>query len=213
MGRHGKGKSKADSFTLNANPLEAIQNSIWQRMHQRGDLSRRFICDVNLGDAWEGYSLERVFPPKSWTPQDLREIKRDYRKILSILILIDWQGFRTMMFRSQFFRQEDRKDANLPFTIDQLGFLGSARKPFFDCQHAFTPAIIEYHECKHIQTIESPTRLPFVERRERMGIGSYGEVLKVSIARGFYQDKSQKTVIGNWSEVFQTLSVKPVAAI
>ncbi len=189
----GNRKPKGAGPTID--PIHAIQKSILQKMKRKDKQSNRsyaFILEADLRDAWEGHTLASIFPFQSWNDEERQEIRKDYRKTLSILIVMDWQGLRTGLFRSSFLREPGRKDEKLPFHISQLEFLGSAAHLFEDWQHAFTPAIIEVYDREHKQIIGSHQRLPFESQGDCIGSGSYGTVWKRSIARGCYHDKSQK---------------------
>lgn len=165
------GKKKAPE----PKPLLDVQEAIQRKMHWR-KTHREFICKYDLDQIWADYSLTQIFP--NFTPQERESIRKDYMRVLSILIYIDWNGLSR--FRPLFLRENGRDDAHLPFT--DLAFLAGSKDLFSFHQHAFKPVVIEEHNERHIQEISEEHRLPFTEEPELVGNGGYGSVTKRVIA-------------------------------
>ena len=160
-------------------PLAPIQYAILQRMHrpEKGD-SNMFICDHELREVWEHYDLRPIFPTGSWSDADRRQIRKEYLKILSILILTKLLNLN--QFRKHFF-EPDRNDTSLPL-LGKQSFLGSSAKLFQQWQYAFIPVVIKECDKMYVQEVKSEERLPFMENPSEIGSGGFGTVSKVFIA-------------------------------
>ena len=165
-------------------PLAPIQHAILQRMHrpEKGD-SNMFICDHELREVWEHYDLRPIFPTGSWSDEDRRQIRKEFLKILSILILTKWLDLKLLyQFRIHFFTRSDRNDTSLPLLGNQLTFLGRSAYLFQHWQYAFIPVIIKECDKMYVQEVKSEERLPFMENSLEIGSGGFGIVSKVLIA-------------------------------
>lgn len=168
----------------NLDPLAPIQHSILQMMHrpEKGD-SNMFITYHELREVWEHYDLRLIFPTHSWSDADLWQIRKEYLKTLSILILTKWLDLNQLyQFRVHFFRRPDRNDASLPLLGDQSTFLGRSEYLFQQLQYAFIPVVIKECDKMYVQEVKSEERLPFMENSSEIGSGGFGIVSKVFIA-------------------------------
>ena len=170
-----------------------IQERIRKRMHHRLDPSRSFISEIELRNAWGTFNFRELFPRRTWSDDDIDLIQDRYLKVLSILILVNWPSVceqEKSGFRLEFIRSLGRSDKCLPFTSQQLCFLGRFETPFLLQQQSFCPVIIEEHERSFVQRIKSDQRLPFTEDSRFVGIGGFGEVREVNIAPRCFRDKA-----------------------
>ena len=168
MGKRGRKKANR--------PLLDIQDDINRTMH-RQRTPHMFICKHDLDQVWADHSLNDLFP--NLTRDEQRLIRRDYLRVLSILVHAGWTDLSR--FRPLFLREAGRDDAHLPF--GDLTFLGNFGPTISFHQHAFKPVVIEEHNRRYIQGVSPERRLPFTEEPEPMGKGGYGSVTKRVIAR------------------------------
>ena len=179
MAKNGK-KKATHSVLANQDEIDRtvldIQNAIRRSMYLQKDMAHMFICKHDLRLLWADCPLQSIFP--SFSPGERQSIRQDYICVLSILIYIAWSDWNR--FRPLFLKQPGRKDADLPF--QDLDFLGTSEQMFSSYQYAFTPVVIEEHNQKHIQEIQTEYRLPFINDPEDMRMGGYGSVTKRVIA-------------------------------
>ena len=170
----------------------SIQEAIHQKMHHNQNPSKAFITDSELRTVWNEYTLSTIFPNQRWTIEQWRRIRTEYLKVLSILILIDWTPLAEN-FRALFFMYPDRNDAHLPFSKDQLSFLGLSALNFFHSQFAFLPVVIQDLDEMFVHNLKPLERLPFIEEACDIGSGGFGDVTKVVIApRCLLKNKSSE---------------------
>ena len=150
-------------------------------MHHTQDPSKMFISDSELRAVWQEYLLSTIFPAQRWTPEQWQQIRKDYLKVLSILIWIDWTPIAEN-FRAVFFMHPDRSDANLPFSMDKLSFLTGSALAFFQSQFAFLPIIIQEKDEMYVHELKPFERLPFTGEACEFASGGFGLITKVVIA-------------------------------
>ena len=183
--RRGRGEGRAKS------PVELMHDEIMGKMHRKQQPSDMFICEHDLRNAWNDHSLEQIFPARSFNGNQRKEIMDKYLRVLSILILIDWRGLPGL-FRLHFLSRNDRADANLPFSMEKLSFLGNSAWTFEHNQFAFMPEVIREMGERYVQRVDPSRRLPFIEKPTPMGTGGYGAVTKVHIAPHHLSDEANK---------------------
>lgn len=142
----------------------------------------RIITKEDLHSFWQQPNRKRFLEENDWF--DGKEAKsEDFLKIVSTLILARFSGWDR--FKELFVDFPGRRDANLPFTKDDLkqnSFLGMADGEHFnDHQWVFCPLVIKARS--KIYTLEPGRRLPFIEELDFIGHGATSEVFRTSIAR------------------------------
>ena len=152
---------------------------------QRDLAGEPFVCDHELGEAWDQNRLLDLVSHIS-SRSDLDFIRHNLVKILSILVSIRWD--RWSDFEKHFLRHKvdgrfDRLDANLP--LADCSFLDDSGYDFKTNQYTFLPIRIEQGQN---QEFSPERRLPFVHSSAIIGKGGFGEVTRCTIARGHFLD-------------------------
>jgi hypothetical protein len=159
-----------------------------ESMYNREIEGEEFIPQKALRDIWRN-RLHEFLSILGCRPndQDLRYIRDNLLKILSILVAIEWTEWNK--FHNIFLvRVEDsfprRSDESIPFPLNDLqddSFLGRRMGgKFWKEQSAFIPIVIEEGLDKEYPARK---RLPFIySERKHLGTGSYGSVTKEVIA-------------------------------
>lgn len=131
-------------------------------------------------------------------PSRLEErLRRDYLRILSILVYISWTRWKDFreIFIESWDEQEDRTatrrhDTALPFSPEALesdDFLGSRGSSFYENQFFFSPIVIRYEQ---INTSRKGSRVPVISSR-KIGEGAYGKVFEEVVAPGYIEVSEQ----------------------
>ena len=162
-------------------------------MHNADNGSKRFITEEGLSEVWADVCFRDLFPESEWHDEEITSIRKCYRKILSILILIGWPNIGTSdldWFRESFLSSANnqRNDTSLPLSEDDLDLEGPQAADFLQWQYAFCPVVIEERPGSFIQRIEKERRLPFIGDQTPLGYGGFGEVAKVTVAPRCYRD-------------------------
>ncbi|KAL8796007.1 MAG: hypothetical protein Q9195_001583 [Heterodermia aff. obscurata] len=195
--------------TINPSP---IQKALLRKMHHFQDPSKMFIGDSELRAVWQDYTLSTIFPAEAFTLEQWQQIRKDYLKVLSILIWINWTPLAEQ-FDDVFFKHPDRGDAYLPFSIEDLfsiekhsvAFEGSGLM-FFQFQYAFLPVVIHQSEKMFVRNLEPMERLPFIDAAHELGSGGFGHITKVVIApRSLLSEGSEnREVYATFPNVYPT---------
>ena len=178
----------------NVDILEKIQDDILSKMHLAEDGSKMFICDHELREVWQSYNLADIFPTRSWSFEQRRQISSQYLKVLSILICINCLS--PSSFRALFF-MHSINDSSLPLNESQLRALKLPRIPFKLMQYAFIPVIIKESDEQKIQVVRSEERLPFIRTSSPIGSGGFGVISEVTIAPGYLSHEGNGTQNSN----------------
>ncbi|KAG8530305.1 uncharacterized protein KY384_004807 [Bacidia gigantensis] len=155
-----------------------IQGEIKAAMYLPNRMSEKFITKEKLDEIWDRHPPSSILAFENLNREELKALKTDYLRVLSLLVLIGWdlQRFRPVFLRS------DLKDSNLFFSLAQLDVLGAQKEIFHDYQFMFKPVVIEHNEGNDKQTVDQNHRLPFIDNPEPLGRGGSGEVTKRTIA-------------------------------
>jgi hypothetical protein len=167
---------------------ETALEEIEQLFKRKGQHSHRFVVYQDLEALWaaklatfsKGAGLRL-------TDVELRQVQQHQLRILSTLICIGWETLRD--FRQDFV-QTKCYDDKLPLASNspELKHLSSSRRTQFEeTQYIFNP--VELGPSGLLRAYSERQRLPFVQRSEMIGCGSYGDVFKeVIAAKHLYTD-------------------------
>jgi hypothetical protein len=183
--------------------LKTIRKDIDEQMSRRTRLKERFITSDNLKLIWARYSVCGLFLSLELylSEDEIDYVHSHLLKTISILIFTrwdEWPAFR-QIFLDDIPRCRSRNDDALPYSVEVLerdDFFGPPYGSEFAAgQHIFIPIVIEEGEN---MTCDIESRLPFLESGEELiGVGGYGEVSKVVIARGqfLHQTKFERGLL------------------
>ena len=179
--------------------LRYIADQLHRRMRRSQDPGKAFICDDDVDRIWSnGNGINGLL--NSWPDDKIEQIRKDFVKILSILVLIG-AGALLNDYCESYLDNPEFTDYKLPFGEEKLlNFLDKGRSPLFlEQQYKFLPAVIK-ENCH--QEIPPHSRLPF-ESENESARGGFGTIDEVSVAPGCLRS-SHST---NWPNVsFSILS-------
>ncbi|KAL8717866.1 MAG: hypothetical protein Q9225_004935 [Loekoesia sp. 1 TL-2023] len=167
-----------------------IQGEIEAAMYHGDSDSEKFICEWRLNQVWSNYTLEQISAFQYWDKKELDMIKRDYVKVLSILILIGWPLNR---FRPVFYVKDKLKldDSKLFYKKGNLRQLEGQERSFLSTQYLFKPEVIIAGPKAYIQEVQKESRLPFTDESEPLGQVSFNyEVKNLAFLKEGLTDKS-----------------------
>ncbi|KAG8530196.1 uncharacterized protein KY384_004696 [Bacidia gigantensis] len=173
---HGGDKERA---LLSSHSIELkIQSELKSAMYNPEVPGKRFITYEKLCAVWANTSIDSIESFRSFFLEELQLVRRNYMRVLSILIYIGWDLAR---FRPVFLRC-DLDDDKLCFDSDQLHELGELAPNFNDVQYIFKPVQIDSRP--EIQSVSTKLRLPFTSMNEMSGTDGPGVVSRRVIAAG-----------------------------
>lgn len=179
--------------------LRNIADQLHGCMRRSQDPGKAFICDGDVDRIWSnGNGIKGLL--NGWPDDKIEQIRKDFVKILSILVLVGADALLNIYCES-YLHNPEFTDYKLPFGKEKLlNFLDEGRSPLFlEQQYKFLPAVIK-ENCH--QVIPLHFRLPF-EYENEIARGGFGTIDEVSVAPGCLRS-SHST---NWPNVsFSILS-------
>lgn len=162
-----------------------------------GEKSRPIVLPDDVKRIWaltyyRGFYTRQTWYDTAWDKTDLMD---QFVQIMSILIRINFAKWNR--FGAIFVNRKDRRDGDLPFSLQELQeetFLGKyIGSLFHEAQFAFCPILIPQQEDEFI--LDKERRLPWIDDPKLIGEGAFGKVTKRTVAKGFlhYQDDTSNS--------------------
>ena len=160
---------------------ESALEELEKLFKRKGQHNQRFVTYEDLEALWTP-KLEKFSGDVGLrlTPDELKQVQKHQLRILSTLISIGWEMLH--MFR-QYFLLPKCYDDKLPLSRSspELKYLSTVRRTQFEeAQYIYIP--VKLGPSGSLEVYCDRARLPFVEKSEHIGDGSYGDVFKEVIA-------------------------------
>lgn len=160
-------------------------------------LHERFIIQEDLDIIYaDPARIPALISPDS-SNVDMNVVRRDMRKIITVLVLIDARQCLGM-FKNSLYRRHtpDLVDGDLPITQrSDLWFLPpQLQDRFIYEQYAVRPMKIREDLSAITLQFERHDRLPFQYIEEKIEVGGYGRIDRMTIPRGYLEDRSGRYV-------------------
>ena len=177
---------------------------------QNEDANKPFITADQVRDIWaqlvrfQSHELWQEEDPQSLMPRKIDIPGKELLKIVSILVYIrwdSWSDFQSIFFQDDGSPRSDRTDSALPLNLETLAksdFLGDDAILFNEHQYAFLPIMIAENQDP---CYGHNYRLPFTSESNDVDTGSYGEVTRVTIAKGQFCFARDKIINGSVSRL------------
>jgi len=193
-----RGKERREEKELRAKIAKQIYDDLWKVVHRKEDEHLSFASVEDLEMIWDKSRLEQLSKGLDWSKPDLLDRARKYfRKVLSLLIWIEWDDWPE--FGNLFLehiganRRLDRWDDALP--LSDISFIQTEqiRTRFRNQQYIFAPIVIIEDDDEDDKTdykqFSEKHRLPFLQAEE-IGQGGSGTVTKALIVAGQFGYKN-----------------------
>ena len=179
-----------------------VKSTLLTNIHRRTEPRSEFICKYDISQAWTESYLKQLLKGLDWTSADtLVNIRTNYLKILSILVYIDWDNWKS--FGSIFINHRDengdlsRTDKDLPFDLPELAspyFLGDSFRDFHINQYIFIPVVLKQDDDAQdtVTSYSKEYRMPFLAT-EDISRATPGNITQELIAREYFQYESGDT--------------------
>jgi serine/threonine protein kinase len=176
------------------------------------DANKPFITADQVRNIWaqlvrfQSHELWQEEDPQTLMPCNIDIPGKELLKVVSILVYIHWNSwsdFQSIFFDDDGSPRSDRRDTALPLSLETLAnsdFLGDYAILFNEHQYAFLPIVIAENQDPRYG---NRYRLPFTSESNDVDTGSYGEVTRVTVAKGqfcFAGDKIVNGSVSRWPE-------------